>query len=77
MKIITSETAYSKALADIDKLMAKGDENITETEAQFIEETAKAISAYEAMHYPFPFSKTIGESVEPEIFEENRIVRAS
>lgn len=75
MKKITTEKAYSKALADVYKLMQKGENNLTENDAAGIAAMAKAIQEYEKIHYPFPLPKTIGEIVELKMFEKklNRI----
>jgi antitoxin component HigA of HigAB toxin-antitoxin module len=70
MKKITSKKAYDKALNDVYKLMRKGENNLTDKEANFIEETSKAIQTYEAVHYPFPTPKTISEMVELKMYEK-------
>lgn len=70
MKKINTETAYNQALAAVYKLMQKGEENITDKEANKITTMAKAIQEYEKMHYPFPVPKTIKEIVELKMFEK-------
>lgn len=70
MKRILNESAYTKALAQVDKLMAKGEKGVTEKDVKFIEETTRAIRAYEAVHYPFPFPKTLAEMVELKMLEK-------
>jgi HTH-type transcriptional regulator / antitoxin HigA len=70
MKKINSETAYNKALAEVYKLMQKGEENITDKEANNIATMAKSIQEYEKVHYPFPIPKTIKEIVELKMFEK-------
>ncbi len=70
MKNINSETAYSKALADVYKVMQKGEENLTRNELNNIVEMAKAIQDYEKINYPFPMPKTIKEIVELKMFEK-------
>ena len=75
MKRITSEKAYQKALDEVNALMKKGEDNVTDQEAEFIAETAQAIQAYEAVHYPFPAPKTLSEMVELKMFQKklNRV----
>lgn len=75
MKKINSETAYAKALAEVYKLMQKGEKNITNKDAGNISTMAKAIQEYEKVHHPFPMPKTIGEIVELKMFEKklNRV----
>jgi|GEM_PF-2991221 len=43
---------YNRALSDMDILMRKGADNLTEAEARRIEVMAMAIQDYETMHYP-------------------------
>lgn len=75
MKYITTEKEYKKALAGVYALMNKGENNITNKEADTITEMAKAIQGYEKVHYPFPMPKTLSEMVELKIFEKkiNRV----
>ena len=54
MKKITFKKAYEKALNDVIKLMQKGENNITDKEANTIKRLAEAIQEYEKMHQPFP-----------------------
>ncbi|HEV8084647.1 MAG TPA: helix-turn-helix domain-containing protein [Chitinophagaceae bacterium] len=70
MKKINSETAYNKVLAEVNKLMHKGEENLTDDEANNILSMAKAIQNYEKVNYPFPMPKTIKEIVELKMFEK-------
>jgi HTH-type transcriptional regulator/antitoxin HigA len=78
MKNITTEKGYKKALADVYKLMSKGENNITDKEAAIITEMANAIQVYEKVHYPFPMPKTLNEMVELKLFEKklNRVTLA-
>jgi len=69
MKKITSKKAYEKALADVYKLMQKGERNITDKEAKVISALASAIQDYEKTHEPFPMPKTISEIVAMKMFE--------
>lgn len=75
MKKITSEKIYKKALADVNDLMKKGENNITEKEADKISIMANTIQDYEREHYPFPMPKTIHEMIELKMFEKkiNRV----
>ncbi len=70
MKKLNSETAYNKALAEVYKLMQKGEKNLTDNEAVNILNMAKAIQNYEKVNYPFPMPKTIKELVELKMFEK-------
>ncbi len=60
MKKITTEKAYSNALADVYSLMQIGENNLTDNDTTSIATMAKAIQDYEKVHYPFPMPKTIG-----------------
>lgn len=75
MKTITTEKAYSKALAEVYELMKKGENNLTKKDTDSIKAMAKSIQDYEKVHYPFPMPKTIGEIVELKMFEKklNRV----
>ena len=68
MKRINSETAYNTALEEVYKLMQKGEENISDKDAQNISEMARAIQEYEKIHHPFPLPKTLNEVVELKMF---------
>lgn len=75
MKKINSETTYNKALEEVYKLMQKGEENISDDDAENISVMAKAIQEYEKIHHPFPLPKTLNEVVELKMFEKklNRV----
>ena len=75
MKKITTEKAYDKALSEVYELMKKGENNLTEKDADSITVMASAIQDYEKVHYPFPMPKTIGEIIELKMFEKklNRV----
>ena len=75
MKKITTEKAYDKALSEVYELMKKGENNLTEKDADSITAMASAIQDYEKVHYPFPMPKTIGEIIELKMFEKklNRV----
>ncbi len=72
---ITNETEYEKALEIVDNLMKKGEDNVTEIEANTIEAMAKEIQSYERVHYPFPMPKSITDMVELKMLEKkiNRV----
>lgn len=78
MKKINSESHYDMALKDVNKLMSKGEENLTEKDARDISLLAKAIQEYEKINYPFPVPKTIAEIVSLKMFEKklNRVTLA-
>ena len=76
MKKITNEQEYSKALAEVYKLMQKGEKKLSEKDANNISAMAGAIQDYEKVHYPFPMPKTISEIVELKMFEK-KLNRAS
>jgi|SRR5665213_3149877 len=75
MKKINAETAYNKALDEVYTLMQKGEENISDMDAENISAMAKAIQEYEKIHHPFPLPKTLNEVVELKMFEKklNRV----
>ncbi|SDG64697.1 Helix-turn-helix domain-containing protein [Dyadobacter soli] len=71
METLQSEEEYEASLEELNTLMKKGEENISDAEADRIEALALAIEAYEDIHYPFPIPKTIPEIVERKRFELN------
>ena len=71
MEAIKSEKEYENALEEVNNLMKKGDEHISDEEADRVEILALAIQAYEAIHYPFPMHKSVPEMVEQKRFELN------
>lgn len=71
METLQSEKQYEDAMDELNSLMKKGDENISDEEADRVEMLALAIQAYEKIHYPFPIPKTIPEIVERKRFELN------
>lgn len=71
METLHSEEEYEAALEGLNTLMKKGEENISDAEADEIEVLALAIQAYEDIHYPFPMPKSIPELVERKRFELN------
>ena len=70
MKKIETEKQYNKLLAEVDSLMSKGEENLTEKEFKDLEQKAAMIQQYESIAYPFPKPKTIPEMVELKMFEK-------
>ena len=79
MEKITYEIEYNKALDKVHLLMKKGEDNLTDTDAESITALASMIQAFEKVHYPFPMPKTIAEMVELKMFEKkiNRVGLAS
>lgn len=71
METLQSEKQYEDALEELNSLMKKGDEHISDEEADRVEVLALAIQAYEKIHYPFPMPKSIPELVESKRFELN------
>ncbi|WP_353718462.1 helix-turn-helix domain-containing protein [Dyadobacter sp. 676] len=71
METLQSEKKYEAALEELNRLMKKGEGNISDKEADRIETLASAIQAYEKVHYPFPMPKSIPEIVERKRFELN------
>jgi HTH-type transcriptional regulator/antitoxin HigA len=69
MKNLKNDEDYQLALGELDSLMKKGEDNITENEAKKIETLALSIQAYEEVFYPFPMPKTISEMVELKRFQ--------
>ncbi|MCF0073953.1 hypothetical protein LZD49_25960 [Dyadobacter sp. CY261] len=57
METLHSEEEYEAALEELNTLMKKGEENISDAEADRIEVLALAIQAYEEIYYPFPMPK--------------------
>lgn len=71
METLRSEKEYEASLEELNVLMKKGEEKISDAEADRIETLALAIEAYEDIHYPFPMPKSIPEIVESKRFELN------
>jgi HTH-type transcriptional regulator/antitoxin HigA len=69
METLQSEEAYEGALEELNRLMKKGEDNVSDAEADRIEVLALAIQAYEKIYYPFPMPKTIPEMVELKRFQ--------
>lgn len=70
MKHITTEKEYNEALTQVNELMKKGEDHITESEAKTVVAMAKAIQDYEKIHYPFPMPKNLVEMVELKMLEK-------
>lgn len=64
METIKSEKEYEDALEEVNDLMKKGDDHISDEEADRVETLALAIQAYQDIHYPFPI---------PEMVEQKRL----
>ena len=81
MEAITNEIEYSNALNKVHLLMKKGEDNLTDADAdvESITSLADRIQAFEKVHYPFPMPKTIADMVELKMFEKkiNRVGLAS
>ncbi|MCE7060198.1 hypothetical protein [Dyadobacter sp. CY343] len=58
MKTLKSEKQYESALEELNELMKKGEEGISDSEAERVELLALAIQAYEKIYYPFPMPKS-------------------
>ncbi|MCF2497394.1 MULTISPECIES: helix-turn-helix domain-containing protein [Dyadobacter] len=69
MKKLKTELEYQHALHDLDVLMKKGEDHISDQEAEMIESLALAIQSFEKTYYPFPIPKTIPEMVELKRFQ--------
>jgi HTH-type transcriptional regulator/antitoxin HigA len=63
METLKSEKKYEAALEELNSLMKKGEESISDTEAERVEELGLAIQAYEKIHYPFPLPKNSSKIV--------------
>lgn len=68
METLQSEKEYDHALDELNTLMKKGDDHISDEEADRVEILALAIQAYEKVHYPFPMPKPVPEMVERKRF---------
>lgn len=66
---LKTEKEYQAALAELNTLMKKGEDAISEPEADRIESLAQSIQAFEKIYYPFPIPKTIPEMVELKRFQ--------
>jgi antitoxin component HigA of HigAB toxin-antitoxin module len=71
-----TEATYNAAMNEILRLMNKGEANLTKAEKVKLRSMAEASQTYEALNYPFPMPKTIGEIVELKMFEK-RLTRVS
>lgn len=71
-----TETDYNSAMAEILNLMNKGEANLTKAEKAKLRNMAEAAQTFEAINYPFPNPRTIGEIVELKMFEK-KLNRAS
>ncbi len=71
-----TETDYNSAMAEILNLMNKGEANLTKAEKAKLRSMAEAAQTFEAINYPFPNPRTIGEIVELKMFEK-KLNRAS
>ncbi|WP_439557469.1 helix-turn-helix domain-containing protein [Dyadobacter sp.] len=69
MKNLKTEKDYQDALEELNQLMKKGEEQISEAEASKIEALALSIQRFEKIYYPFPIPKTIPEMVELKRFQ--------
>jgi antitoxin component HigA of HigAB toxin-antitoxin module len=69
MKTLKTEKDYQDALKELHALMKKGEDKISEAEADKIESLALSIQAFEKIYYPFPIPKTIPEMVELKRFQ--------
>ncbi|RZJ99511.1 MAG: helix-turn-helix domain-containing protein [Flavobacterium sp.] len=67
--VIKSEKAYNTAMAEIDTLMKKGENNLTNVEANKLKAMALAAEAYEKTLYKIPTPKTLEGLVELKMFE--------
>jgi antitoxin component HigA of HigAB toxin-antitoxin module len=66
---LKTENEYQAALEELNGLMKKGEDAISEPEADRIESLALSIQAFEKIYYPFPIPKTIPEMVELKRFQ--------
>ena len=71
-----TEATYNAAMNEILRLMNKGEANLTKDEKAKLRSMAEMAQTYEALNYPFPMPKTIGEIVELKMFEK-KLTRVS
>ncbi|MBO9572691.1 MAG: helix-turn-helix domain-containing protein [Chitinophagaceae bacterium] len=69
MKNINTETEYKKAMSEILKLMNKGEDNLTKTEALKIKVMAASAQAYEQRIYTIEPPKTLEGMIELKMYE--------
>ncbi len=50
---ITTETEYNNALHLINKIMKKGEHNVTQKETEVLRQLTLAVPEYECVHYNF------------------------
>lgn len=70
MKKIKTETEHKKALAQILRLMNKGEGNLTEKENAKVRSMALAVQSYEQENYPVTPPKTIAGMMELKMYEK-------
>ena len=54
MTHISNKKAYYEAMAEIETLLAKGLDNLTEVEEERLDELSDAVEAWETVEYPMP-----------------------
>ncbi|MBC7424330.1 MAG: helix-turn-helix domain-containing protein [Ferruginibacter sp.] len=66
---ITTESAYKKVMQEVDRLMAKGSENVTKKELADIRKMAMAAQAYEANKFVIDEPTTLAGIIEMKMYE--------
>ena len=66
---ISTESAYKKVMQEVDRLMAKGSENVTKKELADIRKMAMAAQAYEANKFVIEEPTTLAGIIEMKMYE--------
>ena len=66
---ITSETEYYSAMAEIDALMKKGEDNLSATELKKLRNMAIAAEGYEDVYISLPMPETVTGMIELKMFQ--------
>lgn len=67
--MIKTEQQYNHTLQEIDGLMKKGEENLTDADVLKLRQLIEQVSAYEDETISLPAPKTIAEMVELKLFQ--------
>ncbi len=68
---ITTEKQYNTALNLINEIMKKGENNVSATEMETLQNLTDEVQKYETQYYQFPAPKTILDMVKIKMFEKD------